>query len=271
METLLTILKKNPKKRKTNDDDETEAMEQLKALFKPPENTDKDKNHIYLYSDINVHTCLDLNRKLKELEKDLLKHAIDYNINPPNIYLHINSPGGCLFSAFGTVDMIVNSKVPVISIIEGNAASAATIISMVCHKRYATANSLMLIHQLTSGVYGNYHEIKDNYLNDTEIMNQLYDLYSKYTTMNLETIKKVLKHDRYWNVTKCKEFGLIDEVWNGSHTNITLDKPVMNVVNLAVAQSEDNFEIINESPKSKPKKVKRQRKSRLSEMSNGLG
>ena len=96
--------------------------------------TDKEKNHIYFYSDVTKESCLDLNRKINDLNKELLKLAIEYEIEPPNIYLHINSFGGCIYSALSTIDTILNSKIPVISIIEGSAASAATLISMVCHK-----------------------------------------------------------------------------------------------------------------------------------------
>lgn len=275
LQMLINMLKKKPSKKRKSNDEEEEAMEQLKSLFKPPENTEKDKNHIYLYSDINQHTCLDLNRKLKEMEKDLLKHAIEYDIEPPSIYLHINSSGGCLFSAFGTVDTIINLKVPVVSIVEGNAASAATVISMVCNKRYATANSFMLIHQLSSGVYGNYQEIKDNFKNDTEIMNQLYNLYLNHTSMDIKTIKKVLKHDRYWNTDKCKKLGLIDDIWTGININInfnnvaktrnvqqnvaTVTNPatVKNVVNVTsdIVDSDDDVEIVTE--KKKPTKKRR--------------
>jgi ATP-dependent protease ClpP protease subunit len=85
----------------------------------------------------------------------------------------------------------MNSKIPFVSIIEGCAASAATIISMVCHKRYCTSNSFMLIHQLSSGASGKYEEMKDDFMNDTKLMELLYKLYLEHTTMDIKTIKKV--------------------------------------------------------------------------------
>ena len=72
-----------------------------------------------------------LNKKINELNKILLKQSIDYDIKPINIYLHINSFGGSLFAAFSTIDTIINSQIPIISIVEGAAASAATLISIV--------------------------------------------------------------------------------------------------------------------------------------------
>ena len=106
------------------------------------------KNHIYFYSSVTQKSCLELNQRINKLNIELLQYSIEYGCQVPNIYLHINSYGGSLFAAFSTIDTIKNSKIPIVSIIEGCAASAATIISMVCHKRYCTKNSFMLIHQL---------------------------------------------------------------------------------------------------------------------------
>jgi ATP-dependent protease ClpP protease subunit len=139
----------------------------LVELLKPQTQLDNEKNHIYFYTDVDQYTCLELNKKINNLNKELLQYAIEYETEPPNIYLHINSFGGSLFAAFSTIDTIINSKIPIISIIEGCAASAATIISIVCHKRYMTPNSYMLIHQLSSGSNGKFKELKDDFINNS--------------------------------------------------------------------------------------------------------
>ena len=185
---------------------------------------DKEKNHIYFYSDVDQYSCLELNKKINDLNKELMQYAIEYEVEPPNIYLHINSYGGSLFAAFSTIDTIINSKIPIISIIEGCAASAATIISIVCHKRYSTLNSFMLIHQLSTGAMGKYEEMKDDFLNDTKLMELLYKLYQNHTSMDIKTIKKVLKRDLWWDSDECLKHGLIDEIWTGSKFNINIQK-----------------------------------------------
>jgi hypothetical protein len=78
---------------------------------------EKQNNHIYFYKDVNTESCLELNKKIIELNKELLKYSIDYDCSPPNIYLHINSNGGELFAAFSTVDTIKNSKIPIKSLL----------------------------------------------------------------------------------------------------------------------------------------------------------
>ncbi len=203
---------------------QNEEENPLLNIFKPITSMDKDKNHIYFYSDVDQYSCLELNKKINDLNKELMQYAIEYETEPPNIYLHINSFGGSLFAAFSTIDTIINSKIPIISIIEGCAASAATIISIVCHKRYSTSNSFMLIHQLSTGAMGKYEEMKDDFLNDTKLMELLYKLYQDHTTMDLKTIKKVLKRDLWWDSNECLKNGLIDEIWIGSNFNLKIKK-----------------------------------------------
>ena len=94
------MFRKNLKKRKVEKVD-SDPLEELQSLLKDPV-IDSDKNHIYFYTDVTQESCLDLNRKINDLNKELLKHAIEYDCPPPSIYLHINSTGGDLLSSFGT-------------------------------------------------------------------------------------------------------------------------------------------------------------------------
>jgi ATP-dependent protease ClpP protease subunit len=210
-------------KRKKTVNNESNPIEQLKSLM-ANDTADKDKNHIYFYTDVDQSTCLDLNRKINDLNKELLKYSIEYDCEPPNIYLHINSNGGCLLSALGTVDTIRNSRVPIVSIIEGCAASAATIISMACHKRYITANSFMLIHQLSTSAYGKYEEIKDDFMNDTKFMERLYSLYRTHTKMTDTKIKSIMTRDIWWDSDECTENGLVDAIWDSNGTSLRVNR-----------------------------------------------
>ena len=131
-----------------------------------------EENHIYFYDDVNTKNILTLikyikstNTKLLLLQMDLeLKHNITTNFK---IFLHINSYGGYITDALSGVDAIKNSKIPITTIIEGAAASAATLLSIVGAERQITKNSSMLIHQLSGGSEGTYEQLKDNISNCT--------------------------------------------------------------------------------------------------------
>ena len=108
-------------------------------------------SRIFFYSDVNKESILQLNKEIRSVSNNLQNISQVYEIPLPPLRLHINSYGGSLLDCFSTVDYIRNSKVPVHTIVEGSAASAATIISVVGHKRFIHKHSYMLIHQLSTG------------------------------------------------------------------------------------------------------------------------
>ena len=169
-------------------------------------------NHIYYYSSVNKKSALELNMKLREVENKLLKKYNDYNNHQEYIYLHINSFGGSVFSAFSVIDTIKNMKVPVVSIIEGAAASAATLISVMCDYRIIYKTSYMLIHQLSSGSWGKMNELEEEMENLKELMNSIKKIYKENTNIPKGELNEILKHDLWWNADICLAKGLVDEI-----------------------------------------------------------
>jgi ATP-dependent protease ClpP protease subunit len=98
------------------------------------------------------------------------------------------------------------------SYVEGAAASAATIISVSCHKRYIGKYSKMLIHQLTSGAYGKYNELEDDMENNSHLMETIKAIYKKYTNVPMKKVDEILKHDLWFDSKKCLKLGLVDHI-----------------------------------------------------------
>ena len=177
-------------------------------------------NHIYFYADVNNDSILELNKCIYKLNKELLlfktSSKIEYglDLNDMCIYLHINSVGGYVTDAFSGVDTIINSKIPIYSIVEGYAASAATFLSVVCHKRYMTKHSTILIHQLSGGYWGTYNQMTDDMTNSTYLQKQIRKLYLEYCKGKIkkERLDELLKRDLMLNFKKCRKMGLVDEL-----------------------------------------------------------
>jgi ATP-dependent Clp endopeptidase proteolytic subunit ClpP len=169
------------------------------------------ENNLYFYGDITEANALELNATLNELDKKLTITNVFLDINPV-INLHINSYGGSLFAGLATVDVIRNLKSDVHSIIEGAAASAATIISVACQKRSMGKYSKMLIHQLSSGAYGKYNELEDDMENNTHLMETIKSIYKAYTNVPMKKLNEILKHDLWFDSKTCLELGLVDEI-----------------------------------------------------------
>lgn len=186
----------------------------------PVNDEDEDKNeivevidnNIYFYSDVTTKTCFLLIKELKKLDMKLQTEKLRNNLQNVHINLHIHTYGGDLYGAFAVIDIIRTLKTPVHSYIEGISASAGTIISVVCEKRYMYKNAYMLIHQLSSGMWGKFADLEDEMTNCQEFMKVIKDVYKKYTKVNKRKLDEILKHDLWWNANTCLENGLVDEI-----------------------------------------------------------
>ena len=73
-------------------------------------------------------------------------------------------------------------------------------------------HSYMLIHQLSSGMWGKYEELKDDMENNENLMKVIKDIYIKHTNIPKRELDKILKHDLWWDAKTCLKYGLIDEI-----------------------------------------------------------
>ena len=177
-------------------------------------------NHIYFYCDVNTKNILELNKAIFRLNKTFkgLKNStnLEYGVDINNfeIFLHINSMGGYVTDAFSGVDAILGSEIPINSIIEGYAASAATFLSVVCNRRYITKHSSVLIHQLSGGYWGTYQQMTDDMKNSTYLQKKIKGLYMEHSRgkMKKEKLEELLKRDLMLNFKKCRKMGLVDEL-----------------------------------------------------------
>ena len=173
---------------------------------------ERDANHIYFYSEVNRDAIYELISLINEIEEENKILSFKMKIDPIPIYLHISSYGGCVFSAFNVIDVIKSCEVPIYSIIEGCAASAGTLMSVVCDKRFIRPSSYMLIHQLSSGCWGKMCEIEDEVENLKDFMDRIKSIYMENTKIPKKELTELLKHDLWLNSSKCMKYALVDEI-----------------------------------------------------------
>lgn len=187
-----------------------DAMDLMPSLI----NIDSSGNHIYFYEDINALTILKLNKLIRDLSTALEMQARN-GLEAPCLYIHINSGGGSIFDAFAAVDTIRTCSVKVVTIVEGYAASAATLISLAGDMRFIHNHSHMLIHQLSSSFWGKHNEFQDEMQNLNALMKIIKDFYGKNTLIPIKNIDEILKHDIYLSSGQCVALGLVDGIIGG--------------------------------------------------------
>lgn len=174
-------------------------------------------NHIYFKTNVtasSVDALTNIINKKNKVISDLQKIDMIKSVKPNPLYLHISSFGGSLFHGLIAVDAIKNSLIPIYTIIDGYAASAASLMSVVGKKRYMTSHAYVLIHQLSSGAQGTFEQLRDFQTNNENIMEDMKKIYLDNTELSKELIDEALKHDLWWRVDKCIELGLVDEIYN---------------------------------------------------------
>jgi len=205
---------KNNKREKLEEEDEEEPnfINVDMDIFDMGNSVSVRDNHIYFYGNVNTRNAIKLNTAIKDIRKKLMNVRLDYQVDNLKIFLHINSFGGSVFAGLSIIDTIIDSDIPIVSIVEGSAASAATLISVVCSERVIKPNSFMLIHQLSSGFWGKMEEIKDEFINLKKLTKKLKGIYKKHTNIEKEKLKSLLKRDLWLDSAECLELGLVDRV-----------------------------------------------------------
>ena len=130
------------------------------------------------------------------------------------IKLNLQSPGGSLLPAFGVVDYIRSSTIPIDTYINGYVASAASLISISGNERYMGKNGLMLIHSLrTTSDGGTYMNINDNKENADTFMELLKNIYLSSSKIDLDYLNYLLSHDLWLNSSTCLKYNLVDKLY----------------------------------------------------------
>jgi len=170
-------------------------------------------NKILFYADIDEGSVLELTRVLLEMDIKLQSVGLAFDgAYEPVIHLHLNTFGGSIFAAFSTVDTIRRMKSKVYTYIDGSVASAGTLISAIGSKRYMGQHAHLLIHQLSSGVYGKFSEMEDEIFNCANLMRLLKDFYKKNTKLPMKKLDELLKRDIWLNAEECLRYGIVDEI-----------------------------------------------------------
>lgn len=169
---------------------------------------------INLFGDIQTWYWHYLDNCVGDFES--LQEAIKRNADDKKITIHINSRGGDIREAWSMYDFLRASGKEITCIVEGQAASAATIILMAAPKerRYAREHAEICIHNSRYQTFDNYTAEELAKMADelTEEDNKMVALYVERTDMSEDEARALMQEDKYISAEKAQEYGLIGNI-----------------------------------------------------------
>ena len=150
--------------------------------------------------------------------KDIIRKLWYLELSEPGrpILFVINSPGGSVDSGFAIWDQIKMITSPVTTLITGLAASMGSILilSAAPGRRFATANSRIMIHQpsINGVIRGQATDLDIQAKEIIKTRTALVDLYVKATGKEAKVIEKAIDRDSWMSSNEALEFGLLDKV-----------------------------------------------------------
>ena len=131
-----------------------------------------------------------------------------------DIHLYVNSPGGVVTAGMAIYDTMNFIRPDVSTICFGQAASMGSFLlsAGAKGKRYALANSRVMIHQPLGGFRGQASDIEIHAREIIELKAKLNRLLAEHTGQPVERLEKDTDRDNFMSAAAAKEYGLVDEV-----------------------------------------------------------
>lgn len=139
-----------------------------------------------------------------------------------DIHLYINSPGGSVSAGLAIFDTMNFIKPEVSTICMGGAYSMGSFLLAAGEKgkRYALANSRVMIHQPSGGAQGQATDIEINAREILKTRARLNEILAERTGQPVEKIEKDVERDFWLDAKEAKEYGLVDEVLEHRPTSL---------------------------------------------------
>lgn len=132
--------------------------------------------------------------------------------NRKPIKIFINSPGGDLDSTLAFIGLMNLSKTPIWTIDACWAYSAAGLILMAGHKRYALPNTECLIHSGSGQLGGSYEQTTEQMKNYKYLVDKMRDFILSKTKIDQKLFKKNSQKDWYIYTDEMLSLGIVDEI-----------------------------------------------------------
>lgn len=185
-----------------------------------------------------------------------IKQALEDMGDIDTLEIRVNSEGGSVFAGLAIIGVIDNFKskknCKTVSIVEGLAASMASVIACAADKVVMKENAFMMIHPASSFACGNSEDLRHTADLLEKVDGQLRDIYMKRFNDSREKLNELVDAETWLTAKEAKGYGLCDEIQesvklaacaNGViFNNVNFDKKILDKIKdkIKITESEDD-------------------------------
>jgi len=130
---------------------------------------------------------------------------------PGAIEVHINSPGGDAFDGI-TIYNALASRAAVTTVVDGMAASAASIIAMAGRPRIMSPGGMMMIHDALALCIGNAAEMRDTAALLDKVSDNIAGIYAAHTSKAAADWRTAMVGEAWYTAAEAVDAGLADQL-----------------------------------------------------------
>ena len=165
-----------------------------------------------------------------EIRLESVKNSLKETNGKP-LEIHINSCGGEVFEGFAIYNNLKDYQGKKTVIIDGIAASIASVIALAGDTIKMQKASMMMIHNASSFCYGTSKDMQEVAKSLDSITAVIRSLYVAKTGLSEEQVKELMDNETYLSAEKALEYGFCDEILEEEKDNQAETLNAMNVLN----------------------------------------
>jgi ATP-dependent Clp protease protease subunit len=146
----------------------------------------------------------------------IIAQLLFLQMNEPkkDVHFYINSPGGSVTAGLAIYDTMQYLNCDINTYCIGQAASMGAVLLAggTKGKRYALANSNIMIHQVLGGAEGAASDVEIRVKYMLKLKERLNTILSKHTGQSYAIVEKACDRDNFMSAEEAKQFGLVDNV-----------------------------------------------------------
>lgn len=194
---------------------------------------------MYIYGDVegDYFDWWEWEMKESETSANHFREELNKYPNAKRINIYINSYGGSVFEGTAIYSQLRRHPAEKVVYIDGFACSVASVIAMAGDKVIMPSNTMMMIHDAWTGIYGNARQLRKA-ADDLDIImegNRQAYLDKSNGKISEDKLKELLENETWLTAQQCLEYGFCDEVLE-RQADLTQAKQMLQKANQTLEQ-----------------------------------